>query len=59
MLSNESRGNGLNDIEMLSLVGMGVAMGSARNELKQVTNMVTLTAKEDGVRYRLERLGFI
>ncbi|WP_040208829.1 Cof-type HAD-IIB family hydrolase [Neobacillus jeddahensis] len=52
-------GDGLNDIEMLSLVGMGVAMGSAREEVKQVAKMVTLTAEEDGVRYGLERLGLI
>ena len=52
-------GDGLNDMEMLSLVGMGVAMGNAREELKEVANMVTLTAEEDGVRYGLERLGLI
>lgn len=52
-------GDGLNDMEMLSLVGMGVAMGNARDELKAVANMVTLSAEEDGVRYGLERLGLI
>jgi Cof subfamily protein (haloacid dehalogenase superfamily) len=52
-------GDGLNDMEMLSLVGMGVAMGNARDELKQVADMVTLSADEDGVRYGLERLGLI
>lgn len=52
-------GDGLNDIEMLSFVGMGVAMGSARDEVKQVANMVTLSAEEDGVHYGLERLGLI
>jgi Cof subfamily protein (haloacid dehalogenase superfamily) len=52
-------GDGMNDIEMLSLVGMGVAMGSARDELKDFANMVTLSAEEDGVRYGLERLGLI
>ncbi|MEH7157725.1 Cof-type HAD-IIB family hydrolase [Neobacillus drentensis] len=52
-------GDGLNDLEMLSLVGMGVAMGNARAELKEVANMVTLSSEEDGVRYGLERLGLI
>jgi Cof subfamily protein (haloacid dehalogenase superfamily) len=52
-------GDGLNDTEMLSMVGMGVAMGSARDEVKQAANMVTLSAEEDGVRYGLERLGLI
>jgi Cof subfamily protein (haloacid dehalogenase superfamily) len=52
-------GDGLNDIEMLSLAGMGVAMGSARDEVKKAANMVTLSAEDDGVRYGLERLGLI
>lgn len=52
-------GDGMNDIEMLSFVGMGVAMGSAQEEVKQAANMVTLTAEEDGVRHGLERLGLI
>ncbi|OIK08640.1 hypothetical protein BIV60_25875 [Bacillus sp. MUM 116] len=52
-------GDGLNDIEMLSLVGMGVAMGSARDEVKQAANMVTLSAEEDGVHFGLKRLGLI
>ncbi|MGJ7912965.1 Cof-type HAD-IIB family hydrolase [Neobacillus sp. LXY-1] len=52
-------GDGLNDIEMLSFVGMGVAMGSALDEVKRAANMVTLTAEEDGVAVGLERLGLI
>ncbi|WP_251552534.1 Cof-type HAD-IIB family hydrolase [Neobacillus muris] len=52
-------GDGLNDIEMLSMAGMGVAMGSARDEVKQAANMVTLSAEEDGVYYGLERLGLL
>lgn len=52
-------GDGLNDIEMLSFVGMGVAMGAARDEVKSAANMVTLSAEEDGVRHGLERLGLI
>lgn len=52
-------GDGLNDIEMISLVGMGVAMGSGREELKKIADMVTISAEEDGVRYGLERLGLI
>lgn len=52
-------GDGSNDIEMLSFVGMGVAMGSAREEVKNAAKMVTLTAEEDGVRHGLEKLGLI
>lgn len=52
-------GDGLNDIEMLSFVGMGVAMGAARDEVKKAAKMITLPAEEDGVRFGLERLGLI
>ncbi len=52
-------GDGLNDIEMLSMVGMGVAMGAARTEVKNAAEMVTLCAEEDGVSYGLQRLGLI
>lgn len=52
-------GDGLNDIEMLSMAGMGVAMESARDEVKKAANIVTLSAEEDGVRYGLEKLGLI
>ncbi|NRD80081.1 Cof-type HAD-IIB family hydrolase [Bacillus sp. BRMEA1] len=52
-------GDGLNDMEMLTMAGMGVAMGSARDEVKQAANMVTLTAEEDGVRHGLKQLGLI
>jgi Cof subfamily protein (haloacid dehalogenase superfamily) len=52
-------GDGINDIEMLSSVGMGVAMGNARPEVKSYADMVTKTAEEDGVKYGLEQLGLI
>lgn len=52
-------GDGLNDIEMLSMVGMGVAMGSAREEVKRTAKMVTISAEEDGVHYGLKQLGLI
>ncbi|WP_028401020.1 Cof-type HAD-IIB family hydrolase [Ectobacillus panaciterrae] len=52
-------GDGLNDIEMLSLVGMGVAMGNARPEVKAYANLVTMSAEEDGVKHGLEKLGLI
>ncbi|WP_342431690.1 Cof-type HAD-IIB family hydrolase [Neobacillus sp. FSL H8-0543] len=52
-------GDGLNDIEMLTMAGMGVAMGGARQEVKQAADMVTLSAEEDGVLHGLKRLGLI
>lgn len=42
-------GDGVNDIEMLELVGHGVAMGNAIESLKQVASETTLSVAEDGV----------
>jgi Cof subfamily protein (haloacid dehalogenase superfamily) len=42
-------GDGLNDLEMISFVGTGVAMGNAVEELKQVANHVTTSSCEDGI----------
>ncbi len=43
-----------NDLEMIDYAGVGVAMGNAIDELKQIANYVTLTNEEDGVRTFLE-----
>lgn len=43
-----------NDLEMIDYAGVGVAMGNAIDELKQIANHVTLTNNEDGVRAFLE-----
>lgn len=42
-------GDGLNDIEMLEYVQMGVAMGNAHESVKAVANDITETVEEDGV----------
>jgi hydroxymethylpyrimidine pyrophosphatase-like HAD family hydrolase len=52
-------GDGLNDIEMLSLVGMGVAMDNAKNEVKAIANMITKSVDEEGVCAGLTKLGLI
>ena len=52
-------GNGLNDKEMLSFVGMGVAMGNADEEVKACANRITKTNNEDGIVYALKELGLI
>lgn len=52
-------GDGFNDLEMLSFVGMGIAMGNAEPALKAVADYVTLPIKQDGVLYALENLGVI
>lgn len=48
-------GDNYNDIEMLKAVGRGVAVGNAKEEVKQVADEVTLAGKEDGVAATLER----
>ncbi|WP_226576897.1 Cof-type HAD-IIB family hydrolase [Halobacillus litoralis] len=38
-----------NDLEMIEYAGVGVAMGNAINELKDVSNYVTQSNEEDGI----------
>ncbi|XWY19159.1 Cof-type HAD-IIB family hydrolase [Bisgaard Taxon 45] len=52
-------GDGLNDIEMLSTVGVGVAMGNAHHQLKIVADHVTLPIKEHGIEYFLKQAKLI
>ena len=42
-------GDNYNDMEMLEAVGMGVAVGNAKEEVLAMANDVTATNKEDGV----------
>ncbi|QCG50135.1 Cof-type HAD-IIB family hydrolase [Aeromonas schubertii] len=50
-------GDGMNDFEMLSMVGHGVVMGNAHDRLLQALpdHQRTLTSDEDGVAHYLER----
>ena len=48
-------GDGDNDIEMLKLVGVGVAMGNAHDEVKAAAKHVVKTNDEDGVAEAFER----
>jgi len=50
-----SFGDDINDIEMLRLSGVGVAMGNALDEVKKAADYVTLTNDEDGVAEYIER----
>lgn len=52
-------GDGLNDIEMLSSVGFGVAMGNGHDKLKAVANLVCPRHDEDGILRGLEMLGLV
>jgi hydroxymethylpyrimidine pyrophosphatase-like HAD family hydrolase len=42
-------GDAENDVEMLQLVGLGVAMGNAVEHLKAVADQVVASNDEDGV----------
>jgi len=42
-------GDGMNDISMIQYVGIGVAMGNAVQELKNVAQYVTASNDEDGI----------
>lgn len=57
-ISNENIiafGDGLNDIDMISMCGVGVAMFNALKEVKDVSNYITLSHNEDGVIYFLKK----
>ncbi len=48
-------GDGENDIEMLSTVGCGIAMGNAHDKVKQYAKEVTDTVHNDGVALGIEK----
>lgn len=52
-------GDGENDIDMLELVGLGIAMGNGSVKLKNVADFITKTSSEEGVTYALEKYGII
>jgi hypothetical protein len=52
-------GDGLNDKEMLSFVGMGVAMGNAHEDVKPLANLVTRHVDADGIFHGLRQLKLI
>ncbi|MDD3224900.1 MAG: HAD family hydrolase [Clostridium sp.] len=47
-------GDGKNDIEMLSTVGCGIAMGNAKDYVKSYAKKVTDTVQNDGVALEIE-----
>lgn len=52
-------GDGLNDIEMLSGVGIGVAMGNAKEHVQAHADYVTKTNNEDGISFALKHFQLI
>ena len=52
-------GDGFNDIEMLAMAGIGVAMGNACPEALEVSDMVVTPVDEDGFAMAFKMLGLI
>lgn len=47
-------GDGLNDVYMIKLCGIGVAMENALNDVKNVSDYITISHNDDGVIYFLK-----
>jgi len=52
-------GDGNNDIEMLKVVGRGVAMDNASDECKKAADVITESVKDEGIVRELQRLGLV
>ena len=52
-------GDSYNDLEMLTGVGIGVAMGNARPKIKEIADYVTLPNDEDGIKQALIHYGLL
>ena len=52
-------GEGGNDISMLKHVGIGIAMGNASENVKQIADYVTDTVDNDGILKALQHFGVI
>jgi len=51
-------GDGTNDISLLAVAGLGVAMGNARRELKEVADHITLDVELNGLAAAIDRFLF-
>jgi Cof subfamily protein (haloacid dehalogenase superfamily) len=52
-------GDGDNDIDMLKMVGLGIAMGNGSEQLKAAANFITKKASEDGIEFALREFQII
>lgn len=50
-------GDGANDIELIEMADIGVAMGNAINELKEKADFITKNIEDDGIYYACKQLG--
>ncbi len=48
-------GDGMNDISMIKMAGLGIAMDNACQELKEVADYITKSNEENGVAYAIEK----
>ncbi|MBW6409205.1 sugar-phosphatase [Clostridium weizhouense] len=48
-------GDAANDLSMIKYAGLGIAMGNAFTEVKEVADFITKTNDEDGVAYAIEK----
>ena len=51
-------GDGYNDLSMIELAGMGVAMANAQEPVRKAADYVTMSNDEDGVAAAVEQLFF-
>lgn len=52
-------GDGENDMDMLEMVDVGIAMGNAGEKLKSIANFVTSESSEDGIAIALKKYSLI
>ena len=52
-------GDSMNDLEMFKNVGISIAMGNAKEDIKEQADFVTKSVEEDGIYYALEHFQII
>ncbi|KIL43229.1 Cof-type HAD-IIB family hydrolase [Jeotgalibacillus campisalis] len=52
-------GDGENDVDMLELAGLGIAMGNGSEKLKLAADFVTKKSSKDGIAFALKKYGII
>ena len=48
-------GDSPNDSAMITVAGLGIAMGNAVDEVKKIADYITLSNNEDGVAYAVRK----
>ncbi|OLO37822.1 HAD family hydrolase [Priestia megaterium] len=52
-------GDGENDIDMIELAGLGIAMGNGSDKLKSAADFVTKKSSEDGIEFALKKFSIL